>query len=88
MLLNVSVTSTVDRTAATELLDVSPGTVTAFATTHADGSHAGLQGLQVFVTNFSPSKLLGVLHDATTAAAVRVRWQHLTSVAATARLCM
>eukprot|EP01047_Picozoa_sp_COSAG01_P104111 COSAG01_NODE_33485_length_563_cov_1.099138_2_plen_89_part_01 len=45
----------VDPTTAAELPDVSPGTVTAFATTHADGSQAGLQGLQVFVTNFSPT---------------------------------
>eukprot|EP01046_Picozoa_sp_COSAG06_P055544 COSAG06_NODE_10245_length_1720_cov_1.980876_1_plen_102_part_00 len=47
----------VDPTTAAELPDVSPGTVTAFATTHADGSQAGLQGLQVFVTNFSPTIL-------------------------------
>ena len=34
------------------------GTVTAFATTHADGSKSGVEGLQVFVTNFSPSMQL------------------------------
>jgi hypothetical protein len=46
-LLNVSVS---DSAAAGE------GTVSAFATTHADGSTAGVEGLQIFVTNFSPSK--------------------------------
>ena len=36
-------------------------TISSFATTDSDGSTAGVRGLQVFVTNFSPMKVMAFI---------------------------